>query len=150
MTTNTNTNNALTLTIIRGISGSGKSTYASTLEGVICSADDHFLIDGKYRFDFRQLTEAHASCFRKAQAALGAGENVIIDNTNTQVWEMSPYVMLANVCGAEIRIIRVDCDPEVAAERNTHGVPKTAVLGMAERMETPLPFWAEEEVVGPF
>ena len=59
-------------------------------------------------------------------------------------------MMLAQKHRADVVIIRVECDPEVAAARNTHGVPEAAVHGMHERMEDLLPFWPEEDVVGPF
>jgi len=139
------------LVIMRGISGSGKSTHAKEAypTAVIASADDTFTsLLGDYVFDPSQLTTAHVACFCKVDGALGAGKLVVVDNTNTQLWEMSPYVMLANKHGVKFKIVRVECDPKIAAARNTHGVPEEVVLAMAARMETPPPFWGAEEVVG--
>lgn len=140
------------VTILRGISGSGKSTYAKENypEDSIVSADDFFMVDGEYRFDPEDLSLAHASCFSDAITRLETCRDVVIDNTNTSVWEISPYVLLAQAYEAQIEIIRVDCDPAVAAARNTHGVPLSTVFAMAARMETLLPFWPAEKVVGPF
>lgn len=137
------------VTILRGISGSGKSTYAKENypDAAICSADDYFMVDGEYKFDFTKLSEAHGTCFAKANQTLMHGQNVVVDNTNTQVWEMSPYVLLAQSHNAEIEIILLDCPASVATVRNTHGVPLTAVERMAERMEEPLPFWPTQRII---
>lgn len=142
------------LIILRGISGSGKSTYArkikSDLPIVIVSADDHFMKDGEYIFNPAELPEAHRKCFMNCDDYLDAEFDVIVDNTNTSLWEISPYMMLAQKHRASVEIVRVDCDPKVAAARNTHGVPEGAVHAMAKRMEPLLPFWPKEMVVGPF
>ncbi len=145
------------LIILRGISGSGKSTYADNVltEGnesttVIVSADDHFMKDGEYVFNPAELPEAHRRCFMNCDDYLDAGWDVIVDNTNTSLWEISPYMMLAQKHRAEVEIHHVLADPEVAAARNTHGVPEASVEAMAERMEPLLPFWPKEVTVGPF
>jgi predicted kinase len=140
------------LRILRGISGSGKSTYAKENYpwATICSADDYFMKDGEYVFDFTKLSEAHRSCFVAVDFLLGRGDDVVLDNTNTQLWEMSPYVMLAAKHRVEVEIIRIACDPVIAAARNTHGVPTSSVISMDRRMEKLPPFWPQEEVVGPF
>lgn len=138
--------------ILRGISGSGKSTHGRRLagdRGVICSADDFFMVDGEYKFDFGKLQDAHSACFRKFLAALEAGtETVIVDNTNTQAWEISPYKLAGESFGYSVKIVEVKCDPEVAAARNTHGVPREGVLKMAARMaaEQLPPRWKVEVV----
>ena len=140
------------LTILRGISGSGKSTYAEENypNAAICSADDYFIMDGNYNFDPSKLSEAHGSCFRWANNYLSEGCDVVIDNTNTQVWEMAPYILLAQSMHAKIEIIRIECNPSVAAKRNVHGVPEHIITRMCDRMEAPLPFWPREKTVGPF
>ena len=57
--------------IMRGISGSGKSTKAREImakenscgnAAIICSADDFFMASGKYKFDASKLGQAHAWC----------------------------------------------------------------------------------------
>jgi len=139
------------LTILRAISGAGKSRLAQAVTplAVVCSADDHFMVDGEYRFDPSQLSEAHGACFRKAVEALQAGVDVVIDNTNTSTAEVAPYVVMGQAYADRVRIIRIDCDPEVAHARNGHGVPLWVVLAMADRLKSePLPpFFPAEEVV---
>jgi predicted kinase len=134
------------MTILRGISGSGKSTYATKKypAAIICSADDYFVSDGEYHFDPTKIAEAHANCFRQAITSLIAGKDVVIDNTNTRIWEMSPYILLAQAFHAQIETIKIECNPEIATKRNTHGTTKHTIFRMYERMEDPLPFWPRE------
>jgi predicted kinase len=137
---------------MQGVPGSGKSTIAKERwPGVLTvSADDHFMVDGVYRFDPSGLSEAHSSCFQAFLDAIEDGRDVIVDNTNSSVWELAPYFRYAEVKGYNVRIVRVLCDPEVAAARNSHGVPAHAVKRMAEAIEASaaqLPPWWEVEVV---
>lgn len=64
---------------------------------------------------------------------------VIIDNTNTQMWEMKPYAMVAAQNGYIIEILEPDTpwafnDRELA-RRNTHGVPRVKLKDMLMRYE---------------
>lgn len=95
--------------ILSGLSGSGKSTYANALGGVVCSADDFFVNDdGKYVFDPAKLQDAHAYCFRSFLEALqGTNETIVVDNTNTRVEEISPYVLASHAFGIEPKIVTV-------------------------------------------
>lgn len=144
-----------TLTILRGVSGAGKSTLAdkmadeSTAETVaICSADDYFVnAAGEYNFDPSKLSEAHRQCFVNVDNNLEHGWDVIVDNTNCSLFEVSPYLMLGQKHRAEVRIIRIECDPSIAASRNIHGVPTKVVKMMDQRMERALPFWPKEEIL---
>lgn len=139
-----------TLFIMRGCPGSGKSTYVNrSLTSNVCSADDYFVNhNGVYVFDAEKLRQAHAYCqslclyFMKQDVAY-----IAIDNTNTRPKEMDHYMSLATLYGYEVQIIRMDADPEIAAARNTHGVPREKVLEMAARLEIPLPAYFPEETV---
>jgi len=132
-----------TVIILQGVPGSGKSFFANEFvsrargKSVVCSADDYFykLGGGKYAFDVSKLGEAHGACFRKFIAAVQEGvEVVIVDNTNTTTTEIAPYVLGGEAHGYTVEVIRVVCDPVVAAARNTHGVPEKAILAMAGRI----------------
>ena len=140
--------------IMRGIPGGGKSTYIQKNfpNAIVCSADHSFETDEGYKFDPSKIGEAHRACQKKFLTHLlsfrmaGEQRDVVVDNTNTQLWEMSFYVGLANVFEVPFEIHRIDCDPKVAAARNVHGVPEKAVLAMHSRMEKALPFWNEKVV----
>lgn len=153
--------------VLQGVSGAGKSTYgralteaarAEGLHAVMVSADDYFvqLGGGTYTFVASKLQEAHAACFREfihhltseTQAATGRAHLIVVDNTNTTLHELSPYLLAAQAFGYEAVVHRVLCDPAVAAARNVHGVPTTSVRAMADRiMRERLPArWAVREV----
>lgn len=97
------------LILMRGVSGSGKSTLArkiSTDQSVIYSTDDFFMVDGQYRFDPKRLGEFHAeNVNRTKDAMVEKCPCIIIDNTNTQAWEMKPYVELAISYGYNVSIV---------------------------------------------
>jgi predicted kinase len=106
----------------------------------ICSADKFFEIDGKYEFDSRHIGDAHAWSQQSAEASMKFGwPVVIVDNTNTQRWEMQPYIDMAKHYGYRVveRTIGKR-DPEsirLYHSRNTHGVPLEVIEKMAERWE---------------
>lgn len=135
------------VTILSGVPGSGKSTIARSMYAVVCSADDHFLVDGEYRFDVTKLADAHGACLRKFVHAIQAGKDVVVDNTNTTSEEIIPYYAFAAAWGCDIELVTVQCDPEVAAARCLHGVPVGAVKASAERIKNRvLPsFWQYNE-----
>lgn len=98
------------LILMRGVSGSGKSTLARELAGkhegaVVLSTDDYFMVEGVYAFDPRMLGENHRRNQERAAESMRAKTPcVIIDNTNTQAWEMKPYVLAALELGYEVEI----------------------------------------------
>lgn len=136
-----------TLTIMRGLPGSGKSHLARALANIpgvptapVFSTDDFFMVDGKYRFDGKLLGKHHAANLARAVAAMEEGiSHVIIDNTNTQAWEAREYVRHGERCGYRIQFIEPRTewakDPEECARRNSHGVPLDAIRGMLSRWE---------------
>lgn len=131
--------------ILRGIPGSGKTTAAGHLNMIrfsrgnstmsVCSADNYFLNDGVYKFDPVKIKLAHEDCYKRFDLALRSGESVIVDNTNTRIWEMQKYINRANECGARVTVYRMDTDLETCLRRQTHGVPRDKVIQMHERFE---------------
>jgi len=95
-------NSSLTMIIMRGLPGSGKSTIVRKLKAVFpeassCSADDYFLSSGVYQFDRTKLKEAHTFSQAKAEELCQKlTKLVIIDNTNVKRWEMAPYFRTAS------------------------------------------------------
>jgi len=142
--------------IMQGVPGSGKSTWAkeeaARTGGTIVSADHWFERSGEYRFDPSQLGQAHAACFRAFLERLHAWKGqingtLIVDNTNTRPAELSPYFLAASALApdADVFVLRVLCDPEVAAARCTHGVPLFRIQAMDKAIHSTsheyLPSW---------
>lgn len=78
---------------------------------------------------------AHGWAFRHAVAAAQARRPLIIDNTNTTVAEVAPYVLLAQAYGLSPILVRITADPEVCAARNVHGVPREAMDRLAAHLK---------------
>jgi hypothetical protein len=112
----------------------------------VCSAD-HYFIDrrtGVYTFDPAKIGEAHNSCFRHTLGALQDGcPFVVVDNTNCTLMECSPYVLMGTALGYDVEVITVlPPSTEVAAARNSHGVPEGTVTLMAANLEREItPGW---------
>ena len=138
------------LVLVRGASGAGKSTYTKKhLPGaVVCSADHYFERSGSYKFDRKKLGAAHGYCKGKAETYMKKGTPlVVVDNTNTQLREMKPYVKLARKYGYTVRFVRLETPVAVSAARNTHGGPEEAVRRMAARMAEVPEDWGDGAVV---
>lgn len=121
---------------MRGISGSGKTTFAKALGCPVFSTDDDMMSDGIYRFNPLALETAHRNTFLRVMECLAKGRNCVVDNTNTTAWEISPFVSLASAFEAEVEIVEVRCDPYTAHTRNQHGVPHQTILRQLERMNS--------------
>lgn len=124
-----------TLTLIRGLPGSGKSTMATALAaqtGAKHFEADQFMVDraGKYRFDARKLREAHQHCETACDEGLGTGNSVIVANTFTQIWEMQAYLDMADRHGVALQVI--ECHGKFD---NIHGVPVDKITAMQDRWE---------------
>ena len=147
--------------ILRGISGAGKSTLAKELVNLytlrfandarVVSADYFFHQSGEYRFDVSKIGQAHQFCFRDFMNCLeqcSRFDLIIVDNTNTQQWEFSPYKLAGETFGHSVYSILVDTPIDIAADRNIHGVPKIGVEKQHQRIESPL-YGMEEHTYQP-
>lgn len=141
--------------VLRGCSGSGKSTYVASLEGdvVVHSADHFFYVDGEYCFDPSKLPAAHGKCFRDfidSVKSLGNETTIVVDNTNTTMAETAPYAAAGGHYGHSVKIVTLVVDPEVAHARNQHGVPLATVKAQHKRLVESVgtfpPWWPEEVV----
>ena len=125
----------MTLILIRGLPGAGKSTLAQALSFQYAwmhfEADQFFVsLDGTYQFNASLLPEAHAVCLANTSEALSCGHSVIVANTFTTKKEMQPYIDLADACAVHLQIITVAGDFE-----SVHNVPKATIERMRARWE---------------
>jgi predicted kinase len=132
-----------TLTLVRGISGCGKTTLAHQLaiggNRRLLAADDYFTDEnGDYQFNPSDLPKAHAWCQKEAAFAMEREMHVIVHNTFTQRWEMEPYLRLAKKRGYRVTVVSLfdgGCTNEELAARNEHGVPLGGIVAMRDRWE---------------
>jgi predicted kinase len=129
--------------ILRGLPGSGKSTLARRLADecgyLHLETDQHFMINGTYRFEPARVADAHAVVARDALAAMQAGRRVVIANTHVRLWEMAAIIGAARLAAKSMCF--VECR---GVWGNIHAVPQEAIARMKTRWE-PLP--AEFEAV---
>jgi predicted kinase len=152
---------AKNVVIMRGTSGSGKSTYARNFSNVtILSSDDYWTRNGgdyKENFNVEKLGAAHAWNLRRFIDLLvhikditNIDSTIVIDNTNTTIAELAPYYAVAQAFQVPVEIITLMVDPKIALARNVHGVPLKAHSAQYSRLvdNTPLiPRWWKHDIL---
>jgi predicted kinase len=128
------------LYIVRGIPGSGKSTFAKTLvtKDYCHKEADMFFIDrdGNYNFNPSQIKDAHKWCQEEMNFLMRLEHSpVVVSNTFTQEWEMDPYFEMAKEYGYKIFTIVVE---NRHGGVNDHNVPDEVLTKMRDRFEIKL------------
>ena len=119
------------LLLVRGLPGSGKTTYAKTLKDrTHFETDMYFSLDGEYKWDGSKLTVAHRWCQDQVRRALTEGRKVVVSNTFTKKWEMQPYFDMAEELGVPISIVEM-----TGMYPNIHGVSEEHIAKMKDRWE---------------
>ena len=135
------------LYIVRGLPGSGKSTFAKMLVGedfLVCEADKYFIDKetGEYNFDSTKIKEAHKFCQDTVESYMKDSlandqfyREIAVSNTFTQEWEMRPYFELAKNYGYKVFSVIVE---NRHGGTNQHEVPEEVLTKMRERFEIKL------------
>ena len=123
------------LILLRGLPGSGKSTFAKLVCNQHVEADMFFMQDGEYKFDASKLRQAHAWCQEKTENWMKMRYNVVVSNTFTQEWEMDAYYKLAEKYSYQVNALIVEIRHGGV---NEHGVPAEALERMKNRFEISL------------
>jgi hypothetical protein len=108
----------------------------------VVSADQYFIDStGKYTFDKSKLGEAHADCmadfiFHCEEAQLiETYPQIVVDNTSTQLHEISPYMLVAAAHDLPCKIITLMRSPQEVGLRNVHGVPESTLKNQWRNMQ---------------
>jgi predicted kinase len=118
------------LYLVRGLPGSGKSTFAKSLPCAHIEADMYYLVDGEYKFDPSKIKDAHKWCQDITREYIMGGLDIAVSNTFTQLWEMQPYLDMAKRFQTPVKVIKC-----VGKWQNVHGVPEKTLQAMASRWE---------------
>lgn len=120
------------LFIIRGLPGSGKTTFARSIADLSFSADDYFYQKfGKYSFDPKLLPDAHKWCARMVEMAMSFEHSKIaVANTFTEEWEFQNYIELAKFYGYRYHVLTVE---NYHGNKSIHDVPENVIDSMKER-----------------
>jgi predicted kinase len=135
------------LYIVRGLPGSGKSTFAKKLvnsDFLVCEADKYFIDKetGEYKFDGSKIKDAHKYCQDLVETYMKDSmvndqwyREIAVSNTFTMEWEMDPYFELAKKYGYKVFSIIVENRHN---GKNVHGVPTDKIEQMKDRFEIKL------------
>lgn len=124
------------LVIIRGLPGSGKSTFAKSnfAKHKQFEADMFFVRkNGEYKFDFTKLNAAHTWCQQQVIETLKSGHDVVVTNTFTQSWEFDAYMSILTelaLSGIEVSLRIIEMKTQY---QNIHGVPEDKMQKMRDR-----------------
>ncbi len=117
--------------ILIGPPGAGKTTFTKNFEKeYTVSADDFFVDDaGVYRWDMQLMDAAHGRCLRRFLERITTDLPVIVDNTNTTIEQIAPYIAISRAYWytVEVLVFGRGLTAQQCFERNVHGVPLESI-----------------------
>lgn len=124
----------LSMTLVRGIPGSGKSTIAKKLalspNTLHIETDMYFTKNGEYCFDGSKLDDAHIWCKKMVVESLTLGYNVVVSNVFARNNEMKAYFKIAS--SFEIIPLVIEAKGKF---KSAHNVPEEALKRNIGRWE---------------
>jgi predicted kinase len=134
-----------TLILLRGLPGSGKSTFANYMfSNNIFEADQYFYDeDEKYNFDASKLHLAHKYCQLRVEHAMEANlisggmyfSEIVVSNTSTTEKELEPYLELAKKYDYQVVSLIVE---NRHGSKSIHNVPEETLIKMKDRFDIKL------------
>lgn len=127
------------LTVVRGLPGSGKTTYAKkNFRCLILEQDMFHERNGFYQWSAAVMRDAVKWCAKTARDALRLGMDVCVVNTFTKKEYVETYRQMAEDLEVDFNVIRIEGD-----FGNVHSVPPGAMSAMRRVFED----WPGETVV---
>lgn len=137
------------LYLIRGLPGSGKSTFAEMFAGSLdaCHHEaDHFfhtkegpsgtqVWTEEYNFDASKLYQAHKACQGWTSDCMQDGCDIVVSNTFTTEKELKPYLEMAARYGYKVTTMIIE---NRHGNASIHGVPEETMTKMRNRFSVKL------------
>lgn len=119
------------LFIIRGVSGSGKSSFADRLGGLVLENDQFFFDDnGNYSYDRSKLNHANAKCIEDMVSAMTRNESrIVIVGSLTTEEELQPYLNWATEYDYRVHVATVE---NWTGKTSTHNVSEDELAKQEE------------------
>ena len=119
------------LRLVRGIPGSGKSTWAKKMfSSIILENDMWCMQDDKYNFDAELHGERIKACYGTVELCLDDGMDVVVCNTFVKLEYMEDYIDLAEQFDAELKVYKV-----IGDFGSVHDVPDEIIQKMKDEWE---------------
>jgi predicted kinase len=132
------------LAVMVGISGSGKSTYAS---GLKTSLNAQLIETDAIRQELTGNAEDQTQngrvfdvAKRRVDNALSQGKNTIIDATSLSIKDRKDWIEIGKANNAEVRAYFIDTPVDVAKRQNSHRtrkVPEFVIDKQANKLHSP-------------
>ena len=125
------------LYLIRGLPGSGKSTFAAELaQSLGCDHLEHdqylYTEEGEYLWTERRMRYAYMACLRDTEATMERKEPVVVSNVFPVARSMKRYKALAEKYGYRVTYIVVE---NRRGGVNIHNVPQESLDNMREAFQ---------------
>jgi len=125
------------LTLVRGVSGSGKSSFAEAMANEeypwpVFSADNYLYEDGVYKWEGWKLPKVHAQCLEETKKAMKTGvEKIFVANTFAAEKELTPYINSAKFHGYKVFVVIVE---NRHGGESVHNVPEHSLEVQKQRI----------------
>ena len=127
--------NEITLYAIRGLPGSGKTSFAKSLNISFYEADQYFEKFNNNKFDPKLLKKAHQYCYESVKQELERGKSSIVSNTMTTSDEVVEYQNLGKELGVKFVSVIIENRHN---GKTIHNVPNSSIENMNKKFDVKL------------